>query len=174
MAIQSAVLIVPPQPVQAFAAPLRRRFQPHTWMHVPAHITLLVPFAPPDQLGDAVRSLDRALAEEPPFQVTLDHYNHFPRAIYLEPRDPLPIVELYRRLQALFPEYPAYSGEHGNDLVPHLTLARFDEGEDMRGVTMPPAPSLTFTVDRLVVYTGSPDEPIPFVPQAVLPMKGAG
>lgn len=172
MTYQSAVLIVPSHEVQAFAAPLRRRFQPKTWMHVPAHITLLVPFAPLDQLESAIETLGLSLAHERPFLVTLDHYNHFPTAIYLEPHDPAPILELFRRLQATFPEYPAYAGAYGPDLVPHLTVARFEEGEDIRGVTMPPAPNLTFVVDRLVVYTGSPDEPIPFVPRAVLRLRG--
>jgi 2'-5' RNA ligase len=172
MAVQSAVLIVPPHSVQAFAAPLRRRFQPDTWMHIPAHITLLVPFAPPERLDDAVHRLEGALAKAPPFRVTLDHYGRFPKATFLEPREPQPILDLYRRLAAAFPEYPVYEGEYGRDLSPHLTLARFETESDVRAFTMPPAPTLTFTVDRLTVYTGSPDEPIPFVPQAVLPLRG--
>ncbi len=172
MAIQSAVLIVPPSSVQAFAAPLRRRFQQETWMHIPAHITLLVPFAPPDRLSDAIPRLEAALAEEAPFGVTLDHYGRFPKAIFLEPRDPQPILDLYLRLAKAFPEYPVYDGEYGRDLVPHLTLARFETDSDFQAITLPPAPALSFTVDRLAVYTGSPEEPTPFVPQAVLPLRG--
>ncbi len=172
MAVQSAVLIVPPRSVQAFAAPLRRRFQPDTWMHIPAHITLLVPFAPPERLGDAVHRLEGALAKEAPFSITLDHYGRFPKAIFLEPRDPQPILDLYRRLAAVFPEYPAFGGVYGSDLVPHLTLARFETESNVRAFTMPPAPTFIFTVDRLTVYTGSTEEPVPFVPQAVLPLRG--
>lgn len=172
MAIQSAVLIVPPNSVQAFAAPLRRRFQQETWMHIPAHLTLLVPFAPPDHLDDAILRLEAALTGEAPFSITLDHYGRFPRAIYLEPHDPQPMLGLYRRLANAFPEYPVYGGEYGPDLVPHLTLARFEADSDVKAVRLPPAPDLSFTVDRLAVYTGSPEAPTPFVPQAVLPLRG--
>jgi len=172
MPLQSAILIVPPNPVQAFAAPLRRRFQNDTWMQIPAHITLLVPFAPPSRLDEAIPRLEGALADEAPFSVTLDHYGRFPTAIFLEPRDAQAILGLYRRLAAVFPEYPIYEGAYGRDLVPHLTLARFEADSDIQRITLPSAPELTFAVDRLAVYTGSPEEPTPFVPQAVLPLRG--
>jgi len=166
-ALETGVLIVPPLEVQAFAAPLRQRGNPASWAHVPAHITLLYPFAPPDLVDRSLPRLRRALATVRPFSVTLDRYGRFPTAVFLEPADPRPLIDLYARLATAFPEYPAYAGEFGPGLHPHLTLAHSEDGSGLLDLALPHAPSFTFTVDRLVVYAGSADLAVPFIPLAV-------
>ena len=165
--LETAVLIVPPFEVQAFAASLRPRDPPRRWFHVPAHITLLYPFAPPEAIDRSLPRLRRALAPIRPFAVTLDRYGRFPTAIFLEPADPRPLVDLYEHLAAAFPEYPAYGGEFGHGLHPHLTLAHSEDGLGLHELALRPAPSFTFLVDRLVVYAGAPDASAPYVPLAV-------
>jgi 2'-5' RNA ligase len=167
MPLETAVLIVPPFEVQAFAASLRPRDPPGRWSHVPAHITLLYPFAPPEDTDRSLPRLRRALASVRPFAVTLDRYGRFPTAIFLEPADPRPLIDLYARLAAAFPEYPAYGGEFGPGLHPHLTLAHSEDGIGLHELALRPAPSFTFRVDRLVVYAGAPDSSAPYVPLAV-------
>jgi len=165
--LETAVLIVPPFEVQAFAAALRPRDPPRRWSHVPAHITLLYPFAPPEDTDRSLPRLRRALAPVRPFDVTLDRYGRFPTAVFLEPADPGPLIDLYGHLAAAFPEYPAYGGEFGRGLHPHLTLAHSEDGIGLHELASRPAPSFTFRVDRLVVYAGAPYTSVPYVPLAV-------
>lgn len=166
--LETAVLIVPPFEVQAFAAPLRRKSMPDRWMHVPAHLTLLYPFAPPAEVDGALPRLRQALSSLPPFDVTLDRYGRFPTAIVLEPADAQPLLNLHRRLAAAFPEYPIYGGEFGHELRPHLTLAHSEDGSGLHDLILPPAPAFTFRVDRLFVYAGDPQAAVPFVPLTVV------
>ncbi len=165
--LETAVLIVPPFEVQAFAAPLRRKAMPDHWMHVPAHLTLLYPFAPLADVDDMLPRLRQALSSLSPFSVTLDRYGRFPTALVLEPADPQPLFDLHRLLAATFPEYPIYGGEFGHELRPHLTLAHSEDGTVLDDLVLPPAPVLTFRVDRLWVYAGDSKAAVPFVPLAI-------
>jgi len=165
--LETGVLIVPPFEVQAFAAPLRRVSMPDRWMHVPAHLTLLYPFAPPAELDAAMPRLRQALSSIPPFDVTLDHYGRFPTALVLEPAEAQPLLGLHRRLAAAFPEFPIYGGEFGHELRPHLTLAHSEDGTGLNELVLPPAPAFTFRVDRLCVYAGDSRAAVPFVPLAI-------
>lgn len=167
--LETAVLILPSFEVQAFAAPLRRKAMPDRWMHVPAHLTLLYPFAPPGEVDGALPRLRDAMASVAPFDVTLDRYGRFPTALVLEPSDPRPLLDLHRRLAAAFPEFPIYGGEFGHELRPHLTLAHSEDGAGLNDLVLPPAPAFTFRVDRLWVYAGDPQAAVPFVPLAIAP-----
>jgi len=168
--LETAVLILPPFEVQRFAAPIRRASMPDRWMQVPAHITLLYPFAPPAEIDGAVPRLRHALADVEPFDVTLDRYGQFPNAVFLESADPRALLELHHRLTAAFPEYPIYGGEFGRAIRPHLTLVQSEDESRPPELILPPAPSFTFRVDRLFVYAGDPQAAVPFVPLAVAPL----
>ncbi|TET98972.1 MAG: 2'-5' RNA ligase family protein [Anaerolineales bacterium] len=171
MQLETALLIIPPKPVQVFCFPIRERYDIESFKsNVPAHITLLYPFVPPDQVDTAIEELNRLCAGIPPFDVTIDHYGTFKGAIFLEPSDPDPIVQLHHQLSQIFPEYPVYGGEHGSELHPHLTLARFDDPEEADNIELPPAPSFSFTVDKIHLYLGSAEHDTPFIPRAVIPL----
>ena len=171
MQLETALLIVPPKPVQVFSFPIRERHDLESFKsNVPAHITLLYPFVPPEQVEDAIEELNRLCAGVTPFEVKLDHYGRFKGAIFLEPSDLEPIMQLHRRLSQAFPEYPVYEGEHGAELHPHLTLARFDDPAGADNIELPPAPSFSFTVDKIHLYLGSIEHDTPFIPRAVIPL----
>ncbi|MCZ6528771.1 MAG: 2'-5' RNA ligase family protein, partial [Chloroflexi bacterium] len=57
MELESALLIIPPKPVQAFAYPLREEYDPDSFAKVPAHFTIFFPFVPPDQSNEAAEAL---------------------------------------------------------------------------------------------------------------------
>jgi 2'-5' RNA ligase len=166
MNLETAVLIVPPPEVQAFAAPIRRQAMPDRWMQVPAHITLLFPFAPPPEVDAALPRMKRVLAAVEPFHVTLDRYGRFPSTVFLEPADAQPLLSLHRLLAAAFPEHPIYGGEFGPALRPHLTLAHAEEGLRLPDLILPPVPTFTFRVDRLFVFAGDRQAAVPYVPLA--------
>ncbi|MCK5054675.1 MAG: 2'-5' RNA ligase family protein [Anaerolineales bacterium] len=171
MQLETALLIVPPKPVQVFSFPIRERYDVESFKNnVPAHITLLYPFVPPEQVETAIEDLNRLCAGIHPFEVTLDHYGTFDGAIFLEPSDVEPIAHLHHLLSKAFPKYPVYGGEHGTELHPHLTLARFDDPEGADDIELPPAPSFSFTVDKIHLYLGSIEHDTPFIPRAVIPL----
>ena len=172
--LESALLIIPPPPVQSFAYPLREEYDTLSFNQVPAHITLLYPFAGPEELEAAIPRLAGVCGGVAPFTVKLDRYGRFDDAIFLEPSDPEPILNVYQLVAHEFPEYPLYNGEHGADLLPHLTLARFDDPTLAASIELPPEPSFEFTVEKLHIYLGSPQEDASFIPRAVIPLQGNG
>jgi len=173
MALETALLIVPPKEVQVFSYPLRAEYDAQAFDNkLPAHITLLYPFVPPEQVDPTIATLEKVCKRITAFETSLDRYGHFEGAIFLEPSDPEPILALYRRLADEFPDYPVYGGEHGSELHPHLTLARFENDTDVSGIELPPAPSFTFLVDKIHLYLGSTEDDTPFIPRAVIPLSG--
>lgn len=170
MEYETALLIIPPPKVQSFAFPIREQYDTVWFNRVPAHITLLYPFVPSDQVDATTAQLNSICADLSPFELTLDRYGKFEDAVFLEPSDPEPILELYQHLLKAFPEYPIYEGEHGDDLQPHMTLARFENTEEARVIELPPTPVFTFTVNRLHLYLGSPEASEPYIPISVIPI----
>ena len=170
LAVQSAlVILVPP----GTAPPTESLGGKPAIQRVPPHITLLYPFAPPRKLKAVIPTLERICAEIGPFPTTLNQYSRFETTLFLEPENPGPLLSLFRRLSQAFPKYPPYEGAFGNDLRPHLTLAEFRRPEELEALALPPAPSLTFIVDRLHIFTGDPDRLGSWRSRAVIPLGSA-
>lgn len=162
MELESALLIIPPQPVQAFAYPLREEHDPESFAKVPAHFTFFYPFLPADQVEAAVEVLKPICARHAAFQVTLDRYGRFEDAVFLEPADPQPLIDLYYAVSEPYPEFSR------PDYHPHLTLART---AGHAKVPLPDPPSFTFKVDKLQIYVGSPaDDTAPYIPRVSIPL----
>ena len=125
-AARSAIVIAVPA-----AAPLvddwRRR---HTWdgtRGVPAHITLLFPFIPRNELDERILAQLAALfAAEASFDFSLVRTARFSGVLYLAPEPAEPFKRLTERLVTAYPAYPPYEGAF-ETVVPHLTVA---EGDD--------------------------------------------
>ena len=173
MALETALLIVPPKEVQVFSYPLRSEYDSEAFDNkLPAHLTLLYPFVPPEMVESAIDKLNQVCSNIRPFEMTLDHYGRFDDAIYLAPSDPEPVLALFRMLASEFPEYPVYEGEHGDELHPHLTLARFGSSAEEKAIELPPEPRFTFTVDKIHLSLGSTEDDTPFIPRAVIALNG--
>ena len=101
---------------------------------VPAHVTLLAPFAPREELSDGViGELADLFADVVPFSFGLDEVTRFPDGpVYLAPEPAAPFRQLTLELTRLFPEYPPYEGEF-EDLTPHVTVPLHD-GEELADV----------------------------------------
>jgi 2'-5' RNA ligase len=170
MELETALLILPPKSVQLFAYPIREEYDPLSFVQTPAHITLIYPFAPPEKIEESIDTLSSICRETIPFQVTLDRYNVFKTGHVLEPSNPEPILQVYRRIAVEFPEYPPYKGEFGTELRPHLSLTRFEKPTEADTIELPPVPEFSFTIDKLHIYLGSIEDEAPFIPRAVLPL----
>lgn len=167
----TAVVIMAPPHVQAFAVPLMRRYSFDSMVRVPAHITVLFPFVPVDDLDNACRVLRDICAGLPAFDVTLDGYGHFPTVTYLKPRDPTPIKEAFRAIYAAFPDYPPYRGAYGSDdITPHMTVGEFRREADREAAAFPAYEPITFPVRRFHLIAGVEHEPIPWITHDVIPL----
>ena len=125
---KSAVVIEVPQ-----AAPLvdgwRRQYTDDAPLGVPAHVTLLTPWVPAEQIDDQVEGrLAALLREAAAFDFVLRRTARFREGplLYLPPEPPEPFVGLTEAIVAEWPEHPPYEGIH-DTIVPHLTVATADD-----------------------------------------------
>jgi 2'-5' RNA ligase len=170
--LQTALLIVPPVEVQIFAAPLREKYAGESFIQGPAHITLFFPFVEAEKVTYAKERIIALCSTLNPFNLTLDHYGRFETAHFLALKDETPLLSLHQALFNEFPDYPPYEGKYGPDLTPHLTLASQENQMEADAVILPPVPSFTFTVDSLHLYLGPAEGRIPWIPVALIPLKG--
>jgi 2'-5' RNA ligase len=123
---ESAVVIEVPR-----AAPLvdgwRQQYTHDAPVGVPAHVTLLYPFVPPEQLDTAVEDRLAALVGAmEPFEFVLRRTARFDEPLlYLPPEPPEPFLRLTEAIAVEWPEHPPYEGIH-DTVVPHLTVAHAD------------------------------------------------
>ncbi|MGI8418313.1 MAG: nucleotidyltransferase domain-containing protein [Nakamurella sp.] len=90
---------------------------------VPAHVTILFPFAPPAAIDAADLQLAADVCRNhDPFDVSFTGTDWFEQAVlWAAPADPDPFKALAAAFASAFPAYPAYGGAF--DVVPHLTIA---------------------------------------------------
>jgi len=106
---------------------IRQRHDPVAVSGVPAHVTLLFPFLPADELTPAIRRRLAAIAAGArPFDVRFRAVRRFPGVIWLAPEPAEPFVTLTERIVVEFPGHPPYGGAH-DAVIPHLTLGHGDE-----------------------------------------------
>jgi 2'-5' RNA ligase len=118
---EATALLVPVQAAEHLLAP---GWQPPREPGIPAHVTLVYPFAPPDRVGVAVLAeLGALFAGTPAFDVRFERTGRFPEVLYLEPDPAEPFAALTRALVDRYPAYPPYGGVY-DEIVPHLTVLR--------------------------------------------------
>ena len=128
---RSALIVGIPEAEPAVAA-LRSRLDRSAATGVPAHITVLFPFLPPQQLTPQVLAAVRLIAAGVPrFFLTLDRIGWFgDRVVWLAPEPAEPFRELTNRIAARFPEAQPYDGEF-TEVVPHLTIGHSHPRPDL-------------------------------------------
>ncbi|HVA02346.1 MAG TPA: 2'-5' RNA ligase family protein [Acidimicrobiales bacterium] len=103
--------------------PLRQKLDPSSGLGMPAHITVLYPFAPPVSITESfAQRLGDLFGRAKPFDFSLSEIGWFDkRVMYLTPTPGAPFVDLTARIAAEFPEYPPYGGRF-DEIIPHLTI----------------------------------------------------
>jgi 2'-5' RNA ligase len=90
---------------------------------VPAHITILYPFAPTEKVDESLLDQLRELfAAEAPISFELARVARFTEVAWLAPEPSKPFSALVELVAARFPDYPPYEGAH-DEIIPHLTVA---------------------------------------------------
>ena len=99
---------------------------------VTAHITLLYPWMPPDQIDqEAVDELASLCAGFPSLDYSLRIGPFDGGALLLAPEDSSPFVRMTEAMLGRWSECPHHSGEHGRT-EPHVSLAYGDEQQILR------------------------------------------
>jgi 2'-5' RNA ligase len=117
----------------------------HTYdapLGIPAHVTLLYPFVPPDELNPEVEArLARVLGAVEPFDASFARTARFPDVLYLEPEPSDTFAKLTAAIAAEWPEHPPYEGVH-EVVIPHLTVAEGDDEELLERIAADVEPKL--------------------------------
>ncbi|MEV8313356.1 2'-5' RNA ligase family protein [Streptomyces sp. NPDC059900] len=116
-------IIAPVPAAEALVGDYRRALDHTAAWPVPAHVTVLYPFVPPEQITqnllDDVRT---SLAPLPAFTCRFSGVAWFGQEVmWLAPEPDAPFRELTRSVWAGFPGCPPYRGAH-RDPTPHLTV----------------------------------------------------
>lgn len=121
-------LLVPVPAAEPLVHAHRERWDPPAACGVPAHVTVLYPFVPPDEIDKAVlRSVTEALQPYAPFDFTLARVGRFEDVLYLAPEPADPFLALTDAVATRFPAHPPYAGRFA-EVVPHLTVADSSNG----------------------------------------------
>jgi 2'-5' RNA ligase len=142
---QSAVLVLVPA-AEAVVASHRSRLDDAAALGVPAHVTVLYPFVPPERTEDAViSSLAAAVRSVTAFDVTFRRVSWFDRSVlWLAPEPAEPFLALIAAVQGAFPGYLPYGGEI-SDVVPHLTVGQGQPEGALESAARAIEPSLPVT-----------------------------
>jgi 2'-5' RNA ligase len=117
-----SVLIVPVPAVEPTVRRLRNKLDPASRAGLPAHVTVLYPFAPTPLQNDVVDDLARLFATVDRFDFELSGVGWFEdRVLYLAPNPPEPFQALTARVAARHPDYLPYGGAFPT-VIPHLTV----------------------------------------------------
>lgn len=128
--VQSALLIPVPQ-ADSVVGRWRHELDPVAAAGVPAHVTLVVPWLPPDEIGDEdLAELAEELSGVRAFDFSLMRVGWFGRRVlWVAPEPAEPFLKLTNRLAERFGT-PPWEDEF-DEVVPHLTVAHATDGVEL-------------------------------------------
>ena len=123
---ETAVVVVFPE-LEPLIGRFRREHTPSGARGMPAHATLVVPFADSEAVSaEDLVAIARVFEPFAPFELRFRETARFPGTLYLRPERGRPLVALTEALVAAFPAFPPYGGEFP-EIIPHVTVANGDE-----------------------------------------------
>ncbi|MBM7518810.1 GNAT family N-acetyltransferase [Nocardioides nitrophenolicus] len=119
---RSALIVTVPE-ADGVVGPHRARFDRAAAWGVPAHVTVLFPFLPPEQVTpDVLGRLADAVVAVPAFTASFAETAWFGEdVLFLAPRPADRFVALTSAVTTAFPGQQPYGGAHA-EVVPHLTV----------------------------------------------------
>ena len=118
-----SVLLVEVPAAEAAVGWYREHLDANASLGIPAHVTVLSPFMPPQMISPIVLAkLQRVFASMRRFHLQLAATGWFGEdVLWLAPTDPAPFRALTHSVYEAFPEFPPFGGQH-EVLIPHLTI----------------------------------------------------
>jgi 2'-5' RNA ligase len=119
---ESAILVPVPEAAPVVGG-LRDRLDRAALWGVPAHVTVLFPFAAPDAItGKVIEMAAAAVASVRAFECEFTRVCWFGEdVVWLAPEPAGPFLALTSVVHAAFPRFPPFGGVYA-DVVPHLTV----------------------------------------------------
>lgn len=152
-------IVVPMPDLQPLVSEYRDRFDA-TYPGVPAHITALLPWIPPDELTESdLDGLAQLAKNWQPFDVSFGAFGRFEYGDdrfdvhFLAPEPADDFLALTEDLCSVWPEYQPYEGAYA-DVVPHLTVASTAteaEAAGIRQALQPKLPVRTRATELMVI-----------------------
>ena len=134
MPFESALVILIPE-AESLVKSFRDQYDPSAAVGVPAHVTILYPFKPPDELtAEVITTLQDLISRQPSFQVSFQAFQGFPDTIYLAPLPAEPFRRLTEIIVERYPETPPYGGAFA-EIIPHLTVAQVSDIQRLDKIT---------------------------------------
>jgi 2'-5' RNA ligase len=146
---------------EAAVGPFRAALDRAASWGVPAHVTVLYPFLPPERIDEVVLATVRDLVSAVPrSDVWLSRVDWFgDTVVWLAPQPDQLFRDLTAAVWRRFPEAPPYAGAH-SEVVPHLTI-----GHDAARPVLADAAAavsahlpIRATVDVVRLIAGTPDD----------------
>jgi 2'-5' RNA ligase len=131
---ESALVVLVPA-AEPLVGSFRQKYDASAAEGMPAHITILYPFLPPDRIDRAVLDLLRqCFARHAPFRFSLARTGRIAaKVLYLVPDPAEPFRELTLAIWNRYPQTPPYGGKHTN-ILPHLTVAQLANERELNRV----------------------------------------
>jgi 2'-5' RNA ligase len=125
---ESAILVPVPE-AEPVVGQLRGRLDRAALWGVPAHVTVLFPFAAPDAItGAVIERAAAAVASVRAFECEFARVCWFGQdVVWLAPEPAGPFRALTNLVHAAFPQFPPFGGVYA-DVVPHLTVGNGPDG----------------------------------------------
>jgi 2'-5' RNA ligase len=128
-----SAIIVPVAEAEPLVGNWRRQYDETAKFGVPAHITLLYPFRPPEQAVDEIPALHEFFRKVAPFRYALTEVRRFTATVYLRPDQSERFVQVITQIAGRWPDCQPYRGAFA-DIVPHLTVADKVDAATMNAV----------------------------------------
>jgi 2'-5' RNA ligase len=148
---RSALIVAVPE-VESLVGEWRLKYD-NASLGIPAHVTLLFPFVPAEELDGALfTELRELFAGQPAFSFALTRVARFPEVAWLSPEPARPFRRLTELIFGRFPEYPPYEGIH-DEVIPHLTVGRGDAAfqDEVEAALSPHLPIAAATRDVVLL-----------------------
>ncbi len=131
--LRESAILVPVPEAEPVVGRLRARLDRSANRGIPAHVTVLYPFVPPEQItAAAIDKAAAAVASVPGFDCRFAGTDWFGNeVVWLAPEPADPFRALTAAVHAAFPQYAPFGGVFA-DVIPHLTIG--DRPEGGRGV----------------------------------------
>jgi hypothetical protein len=156
---RESALIVPVPEAEDLVGVWRERYDDSARTGVPAHLTLLYPFLPPEDVTPLdLEGLSALFASASATRYELVAVRRFTRGVlYLAPEPEAFLRELTGRIWALYPQRPPYGGAF-DDVIPHLTVAQAADSGVLDTVEASVAPALPIAAHATEAWLMLQDE----------------
>jgi 2'-5' RNA ligase len=152
-----SAVVVPVPEAEPRVGALRAALDPSAALGVPAHVTVMFPFLPPADIDDGVLAALGEVLAAPAFDIRFSSVAWFGEdVVWWAPEPAAPFVALARAVAARFSLRP-YGGDHGDGIIPHLTIGHGGPREQLRMAAdeVAAGPAVQARVRSVALMTGS-------------------